>query len=369
MAGDRRAHMLGSAPLVAELDSRSAPIGGSEDRGGPAEDAAVDAIAAILQASVRNSTLPGGVARRDAHPKHHAIVRAEFRVATNLPAELRHGVFAEPRTFPAWIRLSNGSPRVQPDRKRDQRGFAIKLLDVPGRKMLPDEAEAMTQDFVLASYPRFFIRSVADYVAFTRAAATRRAPPLFSFFFQGPPWRWRIHELRALLGSLQPATDLLEMRYWSQTPYRLGPHAVKYSVRPFERGAMPPAPEDRSPDFLRARLAARLAQGPARLGFFVQRRTDPAAMPIEDATVEWNEADAPFVPVATIDIPAQRFDSPPQMALAEHIAFTPWHTRPEHEPLGGVNRTRRTVYRVVSQLRSDLNGVVRREPVSLDLDG
>ncbi|MEO7273738.1 MAG: hypothetical protein ABIX28_13495 [Vicinamibacterales bacterium] len=44
--------------------------------------------------------------------------------------------------------------------------------------MLPDEADAVTQDFVLASYPRFFIRSVEDYVAFTRAAATRRRPGL-----------------------------------------------------------------------------------------------------------------------------------------------------------------------------------------------
>jgi hypothetical protein len=100
----------------------------------------------------------------------------------------------------------------------------------------------------------------------------------------------------------------------------------------------------------------------------VQRRTDPGAMPIEDATVEWREADAPFVQVATITIPAQRFDSPQQMAFAEHVAFTPWHTRPEHEPLGGVNRTRRTVYQAVSALRSELNGVIRREPVSLDLD-
>ncbi|MEO7273739.1 MAG: hypothetical protein ABIX28_13500 [Vicinamibacterales bacterium] len=139
-------------------------------------------------------------------------------------------------------------------------------------------------------------------------------------------------------------------------------------MRSLDRGLMPPAPADRSPDFLRARLAARLAQGPARLAFLVQRRTDPSSMPIEDATVEWSEAAAPFVQVATITIPAQRFDSAPQMARAEHIAFTPWHTRPEHQPLGGVNRTRRRVYQVVSELRSELNGVVRREPVSLDLD-
>jgi len=105
-----------------------------------------------------------------------------------------------------------------------------------------------------------------------------------------------------------------------------------------------------------------------RLPFLVQRRTDPASMPIEDATVEWSEARAPLVRVATITIPVQRFDSPQQMALAERIAYTPWHTLPEHRPLGSVNRTRRTVYQAVSRLRHDLNGVVTGAPTTLDLD-
>jgi len=352
---------------VAELALKQDTGDEEDERGGPAEEAAVDAIARMLRASVRNNTPPGGVARRDAHPKHHAIVRAAFRVEADVPAELRHGVFAAPRTFPAWIRLSNGSPRIQSDRKWDQRGFAIKLLEVPGRKVLPDEADAPTQDFLLASSPRFFVRSVADYVEFTRAAATKRKTDLFSFFFQGPPWRWRIHELRALLESLQPAGDLLALRYWSQTAFRLGPHVVKYGVAPAGPAAAAPTP-DRSADFLRAGLAARLATSPVDLAFLVQRRTEPASMPIEDATVDWSGAGAPFVRVATITIPVQRFDSVEQMTLAEQMAFTPWHTLPDHRPLGGINRARRTLYQVVSQLRNELNGVARREPTSLDVE-
>ena len=76
-------------------------------------------------------------------------------------------------------------------------------------------------------------------------------------------------------------------------------------------------------------------------------------MPIEDATVTWDEARAPFARVATITIPAQRFDSEAQMALAEQISYTPWHTLPEHAPLGGVNRTRRVVYEAVSRARHE----------------
>ena len=109
---------------------------GRDERGGPAEDAAIDAIARLLEASVRDSTPPGGRAAGRA-PKHHAIVRAEFHIAPDVPPDLRHGVFAEPRTYPAWIRLSNGAPRIQAGGKRDQRGLAIKLLDVPGAEDAP----------------------------------------------------------------------------------------------------------------------------------------------------------------------------------------------------------------------------------------
>ena len=289
-------------------------------------------------------------------------------MADSIPAELRHGIFATPQTYPAWIRFSNGSPTIQSDRRRDQRGMAIKLLEVPGAKVLADEADAPTQDFVLASYPRFFIRTVPDYVDFTRAA-TKPAFRVLSYFFRGAPWQWRLHELRALAGSLQHADDLLRLRYWSQTPYRLGPHVVKYAARPLG-GAEPAASagSGSSPDFLREALARRLRDAAATFEFLVQRRTDPASMPIEDSTIVWDEARTPFARVATITIPAQRFDSAAQMALAEQISYTPWHTLPEHAPIGGVNRTRRAVYEAVSRARHELNGTARREPTSLDLD-
>jgi len=331
------------------------------------EEAAIREIAALLGEMVRRDCPAGTLARRDAHAKHHGLVRGVFRVDADVPPELRHGLFADARTYPAWIRFSNGAPHVQSDRKRDQRGMAIKLVDVPGEKVLEDEQDAPTQDFVLASCPRFFIRSVADYLPFTRAAVKAPAIRVLGFFFGWNPFRWRLHELRALLGSLGRATSPLTTRYWSQTPYRLGPLAVKYSARPL---AAPPvhAEADASADFLREVMAGQLGRGPAVFEFLVQVQADPGRMPIEDSTVEWRESDAPFRRVATITIPLQRFDSDAQMALAEQLSFTPWHTRPEHAPLGGINRVRRVVYETISRLRHDLNGIVRREPRSLEID-
>src|SRR6266516_460199 len=63
---------------------------------------------------------------RDAHPKLHGCVRGQFSIAPNLPAELSLGVFAQPRTFPAWLRFSNQNAKVDPDSKPDIRGVAIK---------------------------------------------------------------------------------------------------------------------------------------------------------------------------------------------------------------------------------------------------
>ena len=332
----------------------------------PDEAGVIQAIADLAAATVRREYPAGTLARRDAHPKHHGLVRAEFAVG-DVPPDLRHGLFAAPGTYPAWIRFSNGAPTPKPDRQRDQRGMAIKLLDVPGTKMLPDEADARTQDFVLASAPRFFIRNVRDYVQFTKAATSKPAIRVLTYFFQGPPWRWRLHELGALNRSLHHAEDMLTTRYWSQTPYRLGPHAVKYSVRPAAPGAAATG-DAGSPDFLRRRLAARLATEPATFDFLVQRRTDPATMPIDDATIEWDEGRAPFERVARITIPVQRFDAPAQMDLAEQISYTPWHTLPAHEPIGVVNRTRRVVYETVSRVRHELNGTAPREPLTLDPD-
>jgi hypothetical protein len=336
---------------------------------GQEDDSAIHHIAEMVVASVRREYPPGTLARRDAHPKHHAVLRATFTVADDVPPELRYGVFAASASYPAWIRFSNGSPSPQPDRRRDQRGMAIKLLQVPGEKMLASERDALTQDFILSSSPRFFIRSVSDYVDFTRAATRKPSFRVLSYFFRGAPWRWRIHELRALVASLQRTDDVLSLRYWSQTPYRLGPHVVKYSARPVGRGtAGGPVRPGSSPDFLRETMAVRLATEPAAFEFLVQRRTDPASMPIEDATIEWDEARAPFARVATITIPVQRFESEAQMRLAEQISYTPWHTLPEHEPLGGINRTRRVVYEAVSRVRHELNGTARKEPVSLEVD-
>jgi len=276
-------------------------------------------------------------------------VSAEFRVPDGLPDALRVGVFATPRSFQAWIRFSNGSETPQDDGAPDGRGMAVKLLDVAGSR-------STTQDFVMINSPAFFVRNAVDYVDF------QTANPPWRFFLPGwNPLAVRLHEFmaaRAITG--RTTVNPLDSRYWSMTPYSLGPAACKFSAAPV--GPPSAFSDTAAPDFLYDNMVRHLAAAGAEFDFQVQMRTDPAATPIEDPTVEWMEAQAPFVPVARIVIPLQAFDQPDRRAFGENLSFTPWHGLDAHRPLGGINRVRRTVYETISCLRHELNGVPRREP-------
>jgi hypothetical protein len=324
----------------------------------PGEAEAAAQVAALIEATVAKDHKETGSAHRDAHAKAHGCVRATFTVDAKLPADLRQGLFQEGRAYRSWIRYSNGAGRAGSDAKGDGRGMAIKLLGVPGPKLADEKS---TQDFLLINGPVFFVRDAADYVAFSKAAAAGKP---FSFFLPGfNPCRWRLHELRVALALLRKRTDdPLAIRYWSLTPYLLGETGpVKYSARPCAAAAAG-KPNKKNPDFLRAAMSARLKDEGACFEFLVQTRTDPARMPVEDPTVEWSEKASPFRKIATIEIPAQRFETPEQMAFCENLSMNPWHAAPEHRPLGGINRVRKVVYEAISKLRHELNGAERAEP-------
>lgn len=298
---------------------------------------------------------------RGQHAKQHGLVRAEFIVEPDLPANLRYGVFSQPQTLQALIRFSNG--RSLDDNKADAHGMAIKLLGVEGEQVLAAEPAAHTQDFVLIDSPIFFVKNAADYVPLMKNFDRLATGNLFSkaragltiLFSQN--YKYRL--LRAA-GSQRPASPLA-IRYWGTTPSKLGPGAMKFSARPCLAGAPAPPASD-SKDKLRLALSAHLAQHEALFDFLVQVQTDPVTMPVEDPTIPWDEAAAPFIKVATIRIPIQSFESPEQMAYGEQLSFTPWHALADLRPLGGINRARAQVYAAIAARRHELNGVPLVEP-------
>lgn len=324
----------------------------------PGEAAYVNDLADRLRAKIIKDN-PTGIMRRDAHPKMHGVVKAEFTVEPNLPPELRVGVFAQPLTYPAWIRFSNQNGTIQADSARDIRGMAIKLMGVPGAKLLEHEQDAATQDFIVISTNVFVTKDVQEFDGLIKAFT---GSLLAKLVFLLTHWRvvWN------LILSMKKFANPLQIRYFSTTPYLLGAQAVKYSAIPVVEvpDTIPANPSD---DYLRAAMVAQLAKGDAYFDFAVQFQTNADSMPIEDPGVAWSEAVSPFRKVARIRILQQDFDSEEQREFGENLSFTPWHSLPEHRPLGGINRARKVVYRAISIFRHEKNHAPRVEPTSWEL--
>lgn len=326
----------------------------------PNEAQVAEDTAELVLSSIQERYPEGERMLRDAHPFAHGCVRATFSVRNDVPAEMKHGVFANPNTYKAWIRFSEGNVTPKPDAEGGIRGMAVKLTGVPGAKIQTDEVA--TQDFLVISNPVLPVGDPGEYLALFQAALAKKP---MSYFFGGAPWNWKLGAL-GIVSDIRgkEIPSMLLIRYWSTVPYKLGDRAVKYSTRPCDQEAAAAAkvPEDPSDRYLRETMSAHLKEKSACFEFMVQPQTDPVAMPVEDPAVEWDENESPFVTVAKIEIPVQTFDSPAQAEFCENLTFNPWHSLPAHRPLGGINRVRKVAYDKIAKFRLSKNGVARREP-------
>lgn len=291
---------------------------------------------------------PSGILPRDAHPKMHGLVEAEFTIHGDLPDIYKAGVFALAKTFKAWVRFSNANSAAQPDIKRDIRGMAIKLTEVVGEK-LTDEADCLDdQDFLLISTNTFLCDAIQTFDGMVKAIQGSLWQKI-SFFTSHPSVIWQ------LLKSFKTFANPLQIRYFSCTPYLLGDKAVKYCVTPVLR-TVDSIPSNPSDNFLRTAMQQQLNLAPAEFVFGIQLQADARSMPIEDASTCWDERVSPFIPVATLSIPTQNFDTTTRDQQGENMRFSPWHCLPIHRPLGSINRARRLVYHGISEFRRRVNG-------------
>lgn len=324
---------------------------------------------AQLQAQGRDPKLAGkftgdrNTYRRDVHAKSHGCVKATFNV---LPVadNLRYGLFREPGEYRAWIRFSNGKTLAQPDSARDARGMAIKVMGVDGEKLLDGEQWAGTQDFIMINSKVFFVQTIQQYAAFARGLSEGND---VGYFLGGPsldPRTWKLRQMYLALKTLKaPPASLLNTQYHSLSAYHLGEAAfAKYSARPCAP-RKDPRPDKSDPDFLRNTMNEELKQGGACFELLVQLQVPGKNMPVEDTTVEWDEDESPFIPVARVEIlPKQDLSDPKMLEFCENLSFNPWHSLKDHKPAGIMNRARKALYLQDSRFRRCKNGVAFAEP-------
>jgi len=331
----------------------------AEERIQPNEEEDIQAIINAFNAQMRRLWNPGYF-ERGGNTKTHGLVRAEFIVRDDVPERMRRGIFAKPRTYRAWVRYSGPGPLWQPD--IEDIGFlsmAIKLMGVEGPKLMDDEK--FTQDLFGTSAPTFVTPDVRRNAKLQQWSYQNA--PVFYFF----DLLHETHFLDAMMNSLWTKTQSspLEDQYFSTVPYLLGEgQAMKYSFhsRLKRRTPIPNLPGRPPDNYLRDAMVATLGRQDVEFDICLQLQTDPFLMPIENAAVYWPTRLSPRVPVAVVRIPRQTFDSPEQLAYARVLTYNPWHSIPEHRPLGNVSRARKRMYWELSQLRLKMNNLQQVEP-------
>ncbi|HVK84368.1 MAG TPA: hypothetical protein VM513_09685 [Kofleriaceae bacterium] len=286
--------------------------------------------------------------RRAFHAKRHVCTTGTFETVA-APADLAVGpVFGNgPKTFPAYVRLSNGTLSMLPDEHKGVQGLAIKLVGVTGPKILDGQTDAVTQDFLLVNLPAIPNASANEFIEFTKAQE-RGTAAIAHYLLTHPRTAIRIAKVLAKrVDSARTET------FWAANANRHGSRlAVKYIARPC--AGTPAALPTTGPDFLRADIKATLATRDICFDFYAQRQTDSVAMSIEDSTSEWSETASPPVRIGRVTIPATALDtaaSNATEAFCNELSFNPWHSAPEHRPLGDMNRSRKFAYEASTGMR------------------
>lgn len=319
-----------------------------------------------------------GHAVRSVHAKSHGLLEGELTVDANLPAELAQGLFATPGVHKVLIRLSTNAGDILPDVISLPRGLAMKVFDVEGER-LPG-AEGSAQDFVMVNGPVFQAKTAEKFLGNLKLLARTTDRMEGTKTVASAVLRGVRHALEAVGGELPsglnslggaPNSEPLGDTYYSATAFRYGDYIAKFSLAPV-------APDmtaltgkeidvDGRENAIREEVRAEVRGMDLEWEFRVQLCRDLDAQPVEDATVQWDEQDAPFLRVGTVRAAAQDSWSDDHVRrINEESRFSVWTGIAAHRPLGNINRVRKDTYRHSADFRARTNGCPYHEPVARD---
>jgi hypothetical protein len=288
--------------------------------------------------------------------------RAQFEVLDvtvgrdrGLAERLAQGMFAKPGVYPAIVRFANADPNKNSDFKADVRSLSFSVDLTQDGRSVPDtaapDANVRRQDFSLQNATTRPINDSPAFLATMKLlTASNPAVGLWSL-----PFKDKLRVLRTLalvqLQAHQTIKPYQQLRYWSTVPFRHGPiDVVKHSATPSLDN--PARPLQRSnPNGLQDELIRHLEEDGKmsafdvglqlldadRMTYWGKRRG--ASFWIENASVEWNEAEAPFHTVARLTLLSKSLLQR-DAAEATYIDVT-GNSTPDSTPLGSINRARR----------------------------
>jgi hypothetical protein len=266
-----------------------------------------------------------------------------------LARRLARGIFATPGIYPAIVRFANADPKVNSDFKADVRSLSFSVDLTRNRTSLP-LANVSRQDFSLQNTTTLPINDAPGFLAIMKLlTASNPATGLWAL-----PFKDKLRVLRILalvqVQAYQKIRPYQLLHYGSNVPFRHGPtDVVKHSATPLANNAAHPLQRS-NPSALQDELARHLNEDSQMSGFDIglqlldaERMTywgkrQDADFWTENASVEWNETEAPFHNVARLTLL-------PKSRLAQDLADTIYfdvtaNSTPDSVPVGSINRAR-----------------------------
>ncbi len=294
--------------------------------------------------------------RRGTHAKG-VCARAQFEVFDvavgrdrGLATRLAKGMFSKPGVYPAIVRFANSDSKSNSDFKADVRSLSFSV-DLTRNGTAVRDANVGRQDFSMQNATTLPINDARAFLATMKLLTASN----LAVGFWSLPFSDKLRVIRTLvlagLQAHQKIKPYQQLRYWSTVPFRHGPiDVVKQSVTPSPDN--PARPLQRSnPNGLKDELIRHVEEDGklSRFDFGLQfldtdrmtywgKRRD-ANFWIENASVEWNEAEAPFHTVARLTL-LSRSQLRPDDSEATYFDVT-GNSTPDSTPLGSINRARR----------------------------
>jgi hypothetical protein len=262
-----------------------------------------------------------------------------------LAARLAKGIFSKPAVYPAVVRFANADASINSDFKPDVRSlsFSVDISQV-------DPTGLSRQDFSMQNATTLPINDSPAFIATIKVLTASN--PVAGFL--SLPFKDKLRVMRTLalagLQAQQKIRPYQQLRYWSTVPFCHGPDdVVKFSAIPSPDNPACPL-QKRNPKGLQDELARHVREDsqPSWFDFAVQLldtskmtywgKTRDASFWIENASVEWSEAEAPFHRVARLTLIKH---SQLTLAASEAVYFdVTGNSTPDSRPVGSINRAR-----------------------------
>jgi hypothetical protein len=314
---------------------------------------------------------------RGVHAKSHGLLKAEVMVPADLRKELRQGLFVNAGSYGAVMRFSTNPGDILSDHISTPRGLAIKVIGVEG-EMLPNHAGQVTQDFVFNNASTFHSARAKDFLKSItlldrHADDSEALKQVVSSVAQTAEEGLELVGKKSsfLEGFGHPPSHPLGETYHTAVPLRFGDYFGKMHLVPVSsnltalRAKYVDHPD--SWNCVKDSIVTFFQTETAVWELRVQLCADLTRMPVEDASVEWDEHLSPSLTIAMVTVqPQNAYSNPRRVWVDEQLSFNPWHSLASHRPLGNIMRARFKAYRASSHFRHSAEGRQLVEPRSIE---